>query len=103
RSRRPIGAMLMDQRVIAGVGNVYRAEVLFRAGIDPYRESRRIDPAEFDGLWSDLVGLMRIGVRRGRMHVVRPDDDHGAPSYATDRPRTYVYRRVGEPCRICGA
>ncbi|WAC55045.1 Fpg/Nei family DNA glycosylase [Gordonia sp. SL306] len=103
RSRRPIAALLMDQRVIAGVGNVYRAEVLFRAGIDPYRESRRIDPDEFDGLWSDLVALMRIGVRRGRMHVVRPEDDHGAPSYATDRPRTYVYRRAGEPCRICGA
>nr|WP_202422223.1 Fpg/Nei family DNA glycosylase [Gordonia sp. SID5947] len=102
RSRRPVGALLMDQRVIAGVGNVYRAEVLFRAGIDPYREGRRVDADEFDALWTDLVTLMRIGVRRGRMHVVRPEDDHGAPSYASDRPRTYVYRRAGEPCRICG-
>lgn len=101
-SRRPIGALLMDQRVLAGVGNVYRAEVLFRAGTDPYREGRSIRAEEFDEIWADLVALMRIGVRRGRIHVIRPDDDHGSPSYAPDRPRTYVYRRAGEPCRICG-
>ena len=92
----------MDQKVVAGVGNVYRAEVLFRAGIDPMRPGTIITRAEFDGLWADLVDLMRIGVRRGRIHVMRPDDDHGAPSYAPDRPRTYVYRRAGEACRICG-
>jgi endonuclease VIII len=34
--------------------------------------------------------------------VVRPEHDHGAPSYLPDRPRTYVYRRAGEPCRVCG-
>ncbi|GAA1480369.1 Fpg/Nei family DNA glycosylase [Gordonia sinesedis] len=103
RSRRPIGALLMDQQVIAGVGNVYRAEVLFRAGIDPMRPGRDVDRAEFDALWRDLVSLMRIGVRRGRIHVVRPEDDHGPGSYAPQRPRTYVYRRAGEPCRICGS
>lgn len=102
RSRRPIGALLMDQKVIAGVGNVYRAEVLFRNGIDPMRPGTSITADEFDALWSDLVALMEVGVRRGRIHVVRPEDDHGAPSYATKRPRTYVYRRAGEKCRICG-
>ncbi len=101
RSSRPIGALLMDQKVLAGVGNVYRAEVLFRAGIDPMRSGRRISQSEFDALWRDLLDLMPVGVRRGKMHVVRPEDDHGAPSYAPDRPRTYVYRRAGEPCRIC--
>ena len=102
RSRRAVGALLMDQKVLAGVGNVYRAEVLFRAGIDPHRPGTSISRVEFDELWADLLHLMPIGVRRGRMHVVRPEDDHGAPSYAPDRPRTYVYRRAGEPCRICG-
>ncbi len=54
-------------------------------------------------MWLDLVALMKVGVRRGRIHVVRPpEDDHGAPAYAANRPRTYVYRRAGEPCRICG-
>ena len=102
KSRKAIGALLMDQSVIAGVGNVYRAELLFRHGIDPYRAGRDVDEAEFLAAWADLVDLMKVGVRRGRIVVVRPEDDHGAPSYGPDRPRTYVYRRAGEPCRICG-
>ncbi|WOC10946.1 Fpg/Nei family DNA glycosylase [Gordonia sp. MP11Mi] len=102
RSRRAIGALLMDQKVLAGVGNVYRAEVLFRAGIEPHRPGTTITRTEFDDLWADLLMLMPIGVRRGKMHVVRAEDDHGAPPYAVDRPRTYVYRRAGEPCRVCG-
>lgn len=101
-SRRPIAALLMDQKVLAGVGNVYRAEVLFRAEMDPYRPGTAVRREEFDDLWADLVELMKVGVRRGRIHVVRPEDDHGPGSYAPDRPRTYVYRRAGEPCRLCG-
>jgi len=102
KSQRPIGGLLMDQAVIAGVGNVYRSELLFRHGIDPYRTGRTVDIAEFDSMWADLVELMRVGFRRGRIHVVRPEHDHGAPSYGPGRPRTYVYRRAGEPCRVCG-
>ena len=102
KSQRPIGALLMDQAVIAGVGNVYRNELLFRHGIDPYRPGRAIDEAEFDSAWADLVELMRVGYRRGKIHVIRKEHDHGAPSYRPGRPRTYVYRRSGEPCRVCG-
>ncbi|WP_433671663.1 Fpg/Nei family DNA glycosylase [Nocardia sp. CA-136227] len=102
RSQRPIGALLMDQKVLAGVGNVYRAEVLFRQGISPHLAGKSLSRTEWDAMWTDLTELMPIGVRRGKMHVVRPEHDHGAPSYAADRPRTYVYRRVGEPCRVCG-
>jgi endonuclease-8 len=91
----------MDQTVIAGVGNVYRNELLFRHGINPYRPGRTITDAEFDAAWRDLVELMKIGLRRGKIIVVRPEHDHGAPSYLPDRPRTYVYRRAGDPCRIC--
>lgn len=103
RSRRPIGALLMDQKVLAGVGNVYRAEVLFRHGISPYRPGVDIDAEEWKAIWADLVELMPIGVETGRMHVVRPEHDHGEPSYAPDRPRTYVYRRPGAGCRVCGS
>lgn len=102
KSRRPIGALLMDQTVIAGVGNVYRSELLFRHAIDPYRVGRAITEAEFTEAWTDLVALMKIGLRRGKIFVVRPEHDHGAPSYLPDRPRTYVYRRAGDPCRVCG-
>jgi endonuclease VIII len=103
KSQRPIGALLMDQAVIAGVGNVYRNELLFRHGIDPYRPGKEVDEAEFDVLWADLVELMRVGYRRGKIHVVRPEHDRGAPPYAQGRPRTYVYRRAGDPCRVCGS
>ena len=102
KSRRAIGSLLMDQSVIAGVGNVYRNELLYRHLIDPYRPGTQIDESEFKAMWTDLVALMKVGFRRGKIIVIRPEDDHGAPAYGPDRPRTYVYRRAGEPCRICG-
>ena len=57
---------------------------------------------EFDAMWTDLVALMKVGVRRGKIIVVRPEHDRGAPSYRQGRPRTYVYRRALDPCRVCG-
>jgi endonuclease VIII len=101
KSRRPIGALLMDQTVIAGVGNVYRSELLFRHRIDPYRPGRGISETEFDAAWTDLVALMKVGLRRGKIIVVRPEHDQGPPSYRSGRPRTYVYRRAVDPCRVC--
>lgn len=74
----------------------------FRHRIDPQRPGRGIDEPEFDAAWNDLVSLMKVGLRRGKIIVVRPEHDHGLPSYLPDRPRTYVYRRAGEPCRVCG-
>lgn len=103
KSRRPIGALLMDQAVIAGVGNVYRSELLYRHLIDPHRPGTSVSEAEFDAAWTDLVALMKIGVSRGKILTVRRADDHGPPSYRPGRPRSYVYRRTGEPCRVCGA
>ena len=106
RSRTTIAALLMDQKIIAGVGNVYRAEVLFRHGIDPYRAGKDITPAEWDAIWADLVDLMREGVRNNRIDTVRPEhtpeamgrpprkDDHGG--------EVYVYRRATLPCHLCG-
>ncbi len=102
KSRRPIGALLMDQTIIAGIGNVYRNELLFRHHIDPYRTGQKVGEAEFADAWTDLVELMKVGVRRGKIITVRPEHDHGATSYGHRRPRTYVYRRAGDPCRVCG-
>ncbi|WP_370419294.1 Fpg/Nei family DNA glycosylase [Streptomyces sp. QH1-20] len=105
KSRTTIAALLMDQKVIAGVGNVYRAEVLFRHGIDPYRPGRDLTRSEWDAIWADLVALMREGVRNNRIDTVRPEhtpeamgrpprvDDHGG--------EVYVYRRAHLPCHIC--
>ncbi|MCS0638070.1 Fpg/Nei family DNA glycosylase [Streptomyces sp. LP05-1] len=106
RSRTTVAALLMDQKVVAGVGNVYRAEVLFRHGIDPYRAGKDLSRAEWTAIWDDLVVLMREGVRLNRIDTVRPEhtpeamgrpprvDDHGG--------EVYVYRRANLPCHICG-
>jgi endonuclease-8 len=102
KSRRPIGALLMDQSVIAGVGNVYRNELLYRHLIDPHRPGTHIGEDEFDAAWTDLVKLMKVGVSRGKIITIRKPDDKGPPSYRPGRPRSYVYRRAGDACRVCG-
>lgn len=101
KSRRAIGALLMDQKVIAGIGNVYRCELLYRHLIEPHRPGTDIGEAEFAAAWTDLVALMKVGVSRGKIITIRKADDKGAPAQR-GRPRSYVYRRTGEPCRLCG-
>lgn len=105
-SSRPIGDLLMDQEVVCGVGNVYRAEVLFRHRLHPLRPGRTLLRRQFDALWTDLVTLMAEGVTVNRIDTVRPEhtpeamgreprkDDHGG--------EVYVYRRHEQPCHVCG-
>lgn len=106
RSRAPIGALLMDQSVLAGVGNVYRAELLFRHGLDPRRPGRHIGPEQWQAMWTDLVALMREGVRRNRIDTVAREHRPRAMGRAPRRDRhggeVYVYRRAGDPCLVCG-
>jgi endonuclease-8 len=102
RSRTPIGALLMDQSVLAGVGNVYRAELLFRHGISPFRPGRGVDGDAWAGMWADLVTLMRGGVRLGRIVTTRPEDRTRRRGAAQREDAHYVYRRTGLPCRVCG-
>jgi formamidopyrimidine-DNA glycosylase len=101
-SRTPIGALLMDQSVLAGVGNVYRAELLFRHGVSPFRPGRGVDPDLWGRMWADLVALMRAGVRAGRIVTTRPEDRSRRRGPADPADAHYVYRRTGLPCRICG-
>ncbi len=106
RSRTAIGALLMDQSVVAGIGNVYRAEILFRHGIDPHRPGRDLSLEEWQELWSDLQVLMRAGVRSGKIVTTRPEDRPSGRRTASSVRREdshYVYRRAGEPCRRCGS
>jgi endonuclease-8 len=102
-SRMAIGALLMDQRVIAGVGNVYRAEVLYRAALSPFHPGRSVTELQFLALWTDLVRLMRAGVRSGRILTTEPQDRPRGSKLRPDREAAhYVYRRTGLPCRRCG-
>lgn len=92
RSAVTVGALLMDQSVIAGIGNVYRAELLFRAGLDPFASGRDVAPQTLARLWQDARRLLRDGERRGRI-VTTGDARRGA--------QYYVYHRTGKPCRVC--
>lgn len=102
-SRAPVGTLLMDQSVIAGIGNIYRAELLFRARLHPRRVGSSVSARALRALWSDAVETMSDGVRTGR--ILTTD--------AADRERTgldwYAYHRTGMPCvrlrggRECGA
>ncbi|MDH2414021.1 DNA-formamidopyrimidine glycosylase family protein [Nocardioides sp. CER19] len=107
RSQRSIASLLMDQTVLAGIGNVYRAEVLFRHRVDPYRRGNALTRKQWLAIWDDLVVLMHDGVAKNRIDTVREEhtpeamgrdprvDDHGG--------EVYVYRRTGQPCHVCGA
>ena len=97
----------MDQSVIAGVGNVYRAEALFRHGLDP-AAARAGRCAGSSGTccgptWSPCCGT---GVRRGKIETLRPEHDPRllapADRGAMCARRVYAYRRTGQPCLVCG-
>ena len=98
RSSQSIAALLMDQSVISGVGNVYRAELLFRAGLDPYAPGKSLSRELVVGLWEDAVALLRIGVKHGVM-ITRDELFEANPEKAE---RNFVYKREGEGCRVCG-
>lgn len=102
KSKRGIGDLLMDQSVVAGVGNVYRAEALFVCGIHPLRPGKDLDPAELEALWATITGMLRQGVKDGRILTV-PRDESGVPR-GKRIPRaeaTYAYKR--DHCLRCGS
>ncbi len=103
KRRIPIGAALLDQKVIAGIGNVYRAEALFLAGIDPHVPARELSESTAENLWSISAGLLKRGERAGRIVTVDPADV-GAKRRSDLRKaeRLYVYKRQSKPCRRCG-
>ncbi|AXE38373.1 Fpg/Nei family DNA glycosylase [Acidipropionibacterium virtanenii] len=107
RSSRSVAALLMDQSIAAGVGNIYRAEVLFRARLDPTTPGNRLSHATWTRIWADLVDLMRLGVANGRIDTVAAEHTPEAmgrpPRVDRHGGEVYVYRRAGQPCLVCGA
>lgn len=106
RSGKPLAALLMDQKVAAGVGNIFRAEVLYRHRLNPLVPGREVDARTWRIVWDDLVGLMEYAVVHGRIDTVR--EEHSPEAQGRD-PRVdrhggevYVYRRADQPCLVCG-
>jgi formamidopyrimidine-DNA glycosylase len=96
-----VKTFLMDQAVVVGVGNIYAAESLFRAGIAPGRAAGRVSRAQYDGLARAVKDILQHAIRRGGTTLrdfISPD---GAPGYFEQE--LFVYGREGEPCKVCGA
>jgi endonuclease-8 len=80
---RALGEVLLDQRVLAGIGNIYKCEGCWSARIDPWRRLAEMDDDDLRRVVIEIGGLMRYGVETGRT------------------PRS-IYRRAGQPCPRCG-
>jgi endonuclease-8 len=95
---REVGDALMDQRVVAGIGNVYKSETCFLTGIDPWRTVGTLTGDEAAALGATAARLLAEGVRDGgAIRTYRPP---AAPPWS--RERTWVYGRRARPCRRCG-
>ena len=99
----PVGMLLMDQSVMSGIGNVYRAEMLFRARLNPHTPGKKVPRETAKALWRDWAQLLDIGVRTGQMMTMddlTPED--WTRAMASREDRHWVYKREGLPCRVCG-
>jgi endonuclease-8 len=98
-----IGLLLMDQNVVSGIGNVYRAELLFRARQNPHTPGRDVPEELVRDIWRDWVRLLAIGVETGQMMTMDDlDRDAYRKAMASRDDRHWVYHRAGLPCRVCG-
>jgi len=100
RSRQPIGALLLDQRVLAGVGNVFRAEALFVNGIHPARPGASLSDAELTALWQTISAMLRQGVKDNRIITIDRREFPVPKGRARRGDTTYVYHR--DLCLRCG-
>lgn len=101
--RAPIKSLLLDQRLMAGLGNIYADEVLFRAGVRPTRPGGEVTAGEVGAIVAAVPVVLGEGIEKGGTSL---DDlayrlpDGRAGEYME---RLAVYGREGEPCRVCGA
>ena len=100
-SRRiPIKTLLLDQSVLAGVGNIYADEALYLAGVHPARKAHKVKAAQCDAIVAAVQQVMQRSIETGGSSIsdyVRPDGERGR--YQDERN---VYARTGEPCKRCG-
>ena len=93
-------SLLMDQSVLAGVGNIYADESLFLSSVRPTRKAGKLTRKECDALAANIRKVMKRSIETGGSSIsdyISPDGEDGA--YQDER---MVYARKGEPCRVCG-
>jgi len=100
RGRRvAIKQLLMDQRIVVGVGNIYASEALFRAGVHPRRAAGRVSSARLAALVKGVRAVLGDAIRAGGTTLRDYVGADGEPGYF--QQRLYVYERTGRPCRRC--
>lgn len=103
KKRTPIGLVLMDQSVVAGIGNIYRAEMLFRAELNPHTPANTLDRTVLEALWDDWSHLLEIGITVGQMMTIDGLEGEAYRRALLDRDeRHWVYKLEGTPCKRCG-
>jgi len=100
RAKTNIKAALLDQTVVAGVGNIYADEALWGAKINPQRLVATITPAEFEALYTDLREVMNLSIKKGGSSNHTYVNAEGKRGSYMDFAR--VFRREGLPCPRCG-
>ncbi|MEI2776673.1 MAG: DNA-formamidopyrimidine glycosylase family protein [Tetrasphaera sp.] len=132
RTTRPVAECLMDQTIIAGVGNLYRCEVLFRHRVDPFVPGAKVKKRTWLTIWDDLIELMRLGVAFGQILTLQDQVIEAKTILGERDPTAYdpgwaglmpgergdfvrgrtgghfprdfaVYQRDGLPCLVCGS
>jgi len=102
KSKKTIGELLMDQSVAAGVGNIYRAELLFRARLSPFTPGREVEVATLRSIWKEAGALMQAGMVDRRIVTTKAADRPHTKGKVLKEEAHYVYRRKGLPCFVCG-
>jgi formamidopyrimidine-DNA glycosylase len=100
RSRQAVKKVLMDQRHLAGVGNIYANEALFAAGIDPSRAANRIHPDEIPRLHAEIRRILEAAIVSNG--TTFRDYRTGTGERGNFQLELLVYGREGEPCKVCG-
>ena len=101
KSTAPVGGLLMNQEVVSGLGNIYRAEILFRQQVHPLTKGRDLGRKRFDEIWRDAVELLKIGVRYGK--IITVSREHAKKglgktfSRLNGRERFYIYKHDACP------
>ncbi|MDQ6738335.1 MAG: hypothetical protein M3Z30_11635 [Gemmatimonadota bacterium] len=93
---REIGDAVLDQRIVAGIGNIYKSEGLFLAGINPLRDSSKVSASELTLFFNELIPLMQDGRFKYGATTTLPAELQFEP-----RMKNWVYRRRGQPCFVC--
>ena len=102
RKKVALAAALLDQKVIAGIGNVYRSEFCYLAGIDPHTPANTLDTETAQLLWDMATAQLKLGVRLNRIVTRDPAEVGVSAGRIADDERLYVYKRDGQPCHRCG-